>query len=155
MLQLCYASTFVNHNDDLIEDIRSILTTARVFNKQHEITGVLYYAQGKFFQCLEGEPEQVENLFQQILKDKRHTNIYRFPDNCIEKSNFKDWSMKYVQKNSEIKEYFLSIGCTEFQPHILDKDQLKEVLNILYSVNESKTPLPNQGYLQRGYTPYL
>jgi hypothetical protein len=155
MLQLCYASTYINNDDNLIEDIRNILITARNFNKAHQITGVLYYAEGFFFQCLEGEKESVEDLFTSITKDIRHTNVHRFKDQIIEQTNFKDWSMKYVQKNSDVKKYFSTIGFEKFKPHILEGDQLKDMLKILYEANENTPQLSNTGYLQRGYFPYL
>ena len=155
MLQLCYASTYINNDDNLIEDIRNILITARNFNQAHQINGVLYYAEGYFFQCLEGEKESIENLFKNITKDLRHTNVHRFEDQIIEQTNFKDWSIKYVQKNSDVKKYFSTIGIEKFNPHILEKNQLKDILKILYSANENSPQLSHTGYLQRGYFPYL
>lgn len=61
LIQLCYASERVEHlNSDLLEDLSNILTKSKLFNQEQQIFGVLYYANGFFFQCLEGEKSQVE-----------------------------------------------------------------------------------------------
>lgn len=59
----------------MLQDLRDILTEARDFNDLNGICGVLYYADNAFFQCLEGEQEVVERLFEKIQKDQRHYNI--------------------------------------------------------------------------------
>lgn len=48
MLQLCYASTRVETEQDLLQDLSDILAIARKFNYEHQIYGALYYAHGKF-----------------------------------------------------------------------------------------------------------
>ncbi|SSV71479.1 Sensors of blue-light using FAD family protein [Acinetobacter nosocomialis] len=53
-VRLCYASQRNENNEDLLQDLRDILTEARDFNDLNEICGVLYYADNAFFQCLEG-----------------------------------------------------------------------------------------------------
>ncbi len=74
-VRLCYASQRNEKNEDLLQDLRDILTEARDFNDLNGICGVLYYADNAFFQCLEGEQEVVERLFEKIQKDQRHYNI--------------------------------------------------------------------------------
>ncbi len=48
-IQLCYASTRNLQSEDLLQDLNDILTIARDFNSRHDICGVLYYADGSFF----------------------------------------------------------------------------------------------------------
>ena len=43
-VRLCYASQRNENNEDLLQDLRDILTEARDFNDLNEICGVLYYA---------------------------------------------------------------------------------------------------------------
>ena len=50
IIRLCYASIRHESSNDLIEDLNSILSTARNFNRKNEIYGVLYYANNHFFQ---------------------------------------------------------------------------------------------------------
>ncbi|WP_228139517.1 BLUF domain-containing protein, partial [Acinetobacter baumannii] len=65
-VRLCYASQRNEKNEDLLQDLRDILTEARDFNDLNGICGVLYYADNAFFQCLEGEQEVVERLFEKM-----------------------------------------------------------------------------------------
>lgn len=60
-------------NEDLLQDLRDILTEARDFNDLNQICGVLYYADNAFFQCLEGEREVVERLFEKFKMIKGTT----------------------------------------------------------------------------------
>ena len=78
MMQLCYASTRQENQKDLLEDLSDILVSARNFNQAHAIYGVLYYAEGRFFQCLEAEAEILEKVYAKIASDPRHTNLIRF-----------------------------------------------------------------------------
>ena len=90
-IQLCYASTRNLQSEDLLQDLNDILTIARDFNSRHDICGVLYYADGSFFQCLQGEKEVVEALFANICKDERHCEIISFEIMEIEETKFKYW----------------------------------------------------------------
>ncbi len=47
-VRLCYASQRNEKNEDLLQDLRDILTEARDFNDLNGICGVLYYADNAF-----------------------------------------------------------------------------------------------------------
>lgn len=156
MLQLCYASTRSDTQNDLLDDLSNILAVARKFNKDQNIVGALYYAEGYFFQCLEGEPDAVNALFDSISRDRRHHEVLRFTDREIDKPSFSQWSMKYVHKHSEIASLFSRLGFAQFVPHQLEKGHLNEFLDLLYKVDENQAGLVSpQGYKQRGYVPYF
>lgn len=156
MLQLCYASERIESEQELLQDLSDILSVARKFNKDHQINGVLYYSHGKFFQCLEGEAEVVENLFQSICRDPRHHQVLRFQDATVERPHFSEWSMKYVHKHSEISSLFSRFGLGQFEPHALQQEQLSGFLELLYRLDENQANLASpQGYKQRGYIPYF
>lgn len=157
MLQLCYASRRVDIGHDLLQDLSQILSSARRFNQQNSVVGVLYYAEGYFFQCLEGEADVVEETFAHIVNDNRHEHIHRFADQQINVPHFAEWSMKYVHQHSEIASMFKRNGLPRFQPHQLNDEQLQQFLKILFRVQENQDKLasPKTGYKQRGYVPYL
>ena len=73
-----------------------ILETARVFNKSHNLTGVLCQGKGLYVQVLEGERSVVNSLYRRIVADNRHdhTEIVHFSE--IESRKFKEWSMALV-----------------------------------------------------------
>lgn len=74
MQQLCYASQSTSAKIDLLSDITNIHNEARAFNLLNQINGVLYFADGCFFQCLEGSAEALKRLLDKLYKDHRHQN---------------------------------------------------------------------------------
>lgn len=101
---LCYSSIRAGDHENLLDEIANILTVARDFNSSHQITGVLYYSHGQFFQYIEGLESVIENLFDRIAVDPRHSFIHYYGTLPTEQRRFKNWSMKYVQGDSKIRE---------------------------------------------------
>ncbi|MFC2995710.1 BLUF domain-containing protein [Acinetobacter sichuanensis] len=156
LIQLCYASVRVEGENDLLLDLSDILVTARNFNAENSIFGVLYYADGSFFQCLEGQVEDVLALFQKIQQDKRHHQVQQFAIKEISEITFKQWSMKYVNSNTKIANFFKSIGLNKFEPHHLNSENIHEFLKILLKTANTEKPIkPSIGYQNRGYQNYF
>jgi len=156
MLQLCYASVRKESQNDLLQDLSDILAVARKFNKEQNIVGALYYAEGYFFQCLEGDADKVNQLYSSIAQDLRHYNVHRFPDREVSVAGFGEWSMKYVHKHGDIASLFSSLGYSKFMPHELNSDTMQPFLQLLYNAEENQENLASpQGYKQRGYVPYF
>ncbi|WP_180122717.1 BLUF domain-containing protein [Acinetobacter sp. YH12086] len=156
MIQLCYASTRVEQQFDLIQDLSDILVRARSFNTEQRIFGVLYYAEGRFFQCLQGEQAALEQLFQLIAKDTRHRDIVRYPDQNIDQIDFSKWSMKYVNRHSEIASLFQRFGYSSFQPDVLNLEQIQAFLTTLLRLENVEQPVKlDLGYKNRGYQHYF
>ncbi|TCB70994.1 BLUF domain-containing protein [Acinetobacter sp. ANC 4216] len=156
LIQLCYASSRVESGNDLLQDLSDILATARSFNQAHDIYGVLYYAEGIYFQCLEGEKQQLEGLFSKISQDARHHQIHRFPDHAIEEIHFKQWSMKYVNQHGKITTLFKKMGLDKFLPHQLNHQQINQFLDLLLRMEESgHTTKAKVGIKNRGYQNYF
>jgi hypothetical protein len=74
-----------------------LLTFARNFNSQHDLTGMLLYIDRTFFQILEGPPETLRPLYGRIEKDDRHTKLIKLLEIPIEQRTFSDWSMGYAK----------------------------------------------------------
>ncbi|WP_180005550.1 MULTISPECIES: BLUF domain-containing protein [unclassified Acinetobacter] len=156
MIQLCYASTRVEQQFDLIQDLSDILVRARSFNTEKNIFGVLYYAEGRFFQCLQGEQAALEQLFQHIMQDTRHRDIVRYPDQTIDQIDFSKWSMKYVNRHSEIASLFQRFGHSSFQPNLLNTEQIQAFLTTLLRLENVEQPVKlDSGYKNRGYQHYF
>lgn len=137
LIQLCYASRRVEHQNDLLQDLSDILAQARSFNEAHQIYGVLYYAEGIYFQCLEGEQAQLEALFASIRKDPRHTEIHRFQDHMIDQVHFSRWSMKYVNQHGKVRQFFDKQGLNAFLPHELNAVSIQSFLELLLKLNDA------------------
>ncbi len=145
MYQFCYASKSTSPKTDLLEDLANILKEARDFNYQHQVTGVLYFADGYFFQCLEGECLTLKSLLvERLNKDPRHQDIKLFETKEIEYPSFPDWSMKYISKRSQIQQFCQDMGFNDFNPFAFQQhhvDALLEKLS-LEQAEEQKLSCP-------------
>jgi EAL domain-containing protein (putative c-di-GMP-specific phosphodiesterase class I) len=74
-------------------ELRELLGRARQYNERHGITGMLLYAEGSFFQVLEGAPDEVERLYARISRDSRHERIVRIIREPLAARCFGEWSM--------------------------------------------------------------
>ena len=72
-----------------------LLTQARLRNQQLAITGHLLYWRGQFTQCIEGPPDAIEQLWQSLQRDERHTDIRLMGRQPIERRRFQEWSMAF------------------------------------------------------------
>jgi Sensors of blue-light using FAD len=77
-------------------ELRALLAVARANNTPIEVSGLLLYHQGSFFQVLEGEKETVDAVFKKIGKDPRHTSVLLVSSKEIEKRSFGEWSMGFA-----------------------------------------------------------
>jgi hypothetical protein len=94
MFSIIYRST---GNPDLTaKDISKILETARDFNKKNGITGCLIYHNHSFIQVLEGDKTILEEVYLNIKKDKRHSDVKTlYQDYAIERK-FDIWNMAFI-----------------------------------------------------------
>ncbi|MDY6804544.1 MAG: BLUF domain-containing protein [Cyanobacteriota bacterium] len=93
MKRLTYISKFSGNLSRA--EVENIGKVSRRNNQKAKITGILLCSGGIFFQILEGEEEVVDPLYEKILKDDRHTDIFCLknePD--ILERQFPEWSMK-------------------------------------------------------------
>ena len=75
-----------------------LLEVATRHNERNGITGVLFYAEGMFIQCLEGPSLAVTETLRRILNDSRHTDIVLLEIRPISTPIFPEWSMKLISK---------------------------------------------------------
>ena len=74
-----------------------MLLKAKAYNKLNNITGILIYFDGNFIQILEGEKENVIELYNKIQADKRHKNIIKVIEDQIKKRQFEEWNMGFSE----------------------------------------------------------
>ena len=135
IFQLCYASTSTSEKTHLPLDLREVLNEAHHFNYVNNIHGVLYFADGYFFQCLEGEQVTTLELLDKIKQDPRHQQIYVFNPQHISQGHFKDWSMKFVRKNSLVSEFFQQhLQQAKFNPYLLNEGSIAALIPLLADI---------------------
>ncbi len=92
--QLVYVSEATVEFDRL--RLVALLGKARDFNATADISGVLLCGDGRFAQCLEGPAAAVDDLYNKIASDKRHTNVTLLQTVQVPKRSFAQWSMGCV-----------------------------------------------------------
>jgi hypothetical protein len=95
LIRLIYISKAVDPQTDSLTD--SILSQARAWNTQNEITGVLCEGQGVYLQALEGESGKVTRLYARIFADPRHTDLELLHCESITERRYGEWSMARVR----------------------------------------------------------
>ena len=75
--------------------LTQLLEQARLFNQQHDLTGLLLYSPDhQFLQVLEGNKEVVRSLYyEHIPHDPRHQDCYVLVEGPWLHRSFSDWSM--------------------------------------------------------------
>jgi hypothetical protein len=81
-------------------DLEAILAGARKGNADRQVTGLLAYGQGVFFQILEGPRDCVEATLAVIRRDPRHSGIRMIHDEEIAARDFEHWHMAFASADS-------------------------------------------------------
>jgi len=99
LIHIVYVSFSVK---DLTEkNLEDLLVDIRKRNKLQKVTGLLLYNDGTFIQLIEGKTGIIQNLFEKIQNDRRHSNVVLLLEESIKKRAFPDWTMGYYKLNRE------------------------------------------------------
>jgi len=110
LYRLIYMSTAKNlFTENELEDL---MEKSKQNNKKIDVTGLLLTKGKTFIQCLEGEKDNVEELYSKIENDDRHDDVIELIEEEIDSRIFTDWSMGY--RNIE-------------KVHTINTDKLKEI----------------------------
>jgi hypothetical protein len=99
LIHCVYASAASRDFDT--EELTVLLEAARENNTKLGLTGMLLYAEGSFFQVLEGQANVVDALYAKIERDKRHGQMTRIIREPIHKRNFDAWTMGFFKVSRE------------------------------------------------------
>jgi len=89
--RLIYSSQPVGFDDHIV---RAILSSSRDNNVNNNITGALIYRQDLYLQFLEGAEEKVDQTYERIIKDTRHTDIHKLNESIDNRRYFASWAMR-------------------------------------------------------------
>ncbi|SFP75803.1 BLUF domain-containing protein [Hymenobacter arizonensis] len=78
-------------------ELDALLRQSRAYNLEHDVTGLLLYTpDGRFLQVLEGEEQEIRNLYyNRISVDPRHYNCRVFSDGSSLYRSFATWTMGF------------------------------------------------------------
>ncbi len=127
--------------DGIEPTVARILSTSRTNNRKNGLVGMLYYGDGCFFQCLEGETSKVQALYRALLKDSRHTDLKVLASEPIKRLSFPDWSMKYVPIDQHMLKLMKEHGLETFDPYRFDHHLIERVMQLLQGVPDPTIPV--------------
>ena len=78
------------------EALIALLTEARNANTDRNVTGLLLYREGSFYQVLEGSESAVMATFHDIEGDPRHKEVRVLFNGETESREFADWQMGFL-----------------------------------------------------------
>lgn len=76
-------------------EIPALLDAARARNASLDISGMLLYVEGSFFQILEGPEANVQATFDRIQSDPRHLRVTQIIREPIARRHFGEWTMGF------------------------------------------------------------
>lgn len=134
-LRLVYASraNFMAGADNATvnSDMARILMQSRKNNPANGLVGALYFADGCFFQCLEGPADAVDALYARLHQDTRHRDLKVLSRNAIQQLSFSRWSMKFVPNAGAVRDLLANNGLHAFDPYTFNAKVLAEMINLL------------------------
>lgn len=141
--QLIYSSELNQTKDTSSQnfEISRILIHSKRYNSQNNIHGVLYCANGLFFQVLEGEREAVKNLFEKIKQDDRHFNVRVLAEGEVQHAQFSQWSMHLVSETQNIRRMLNDYKIKAFVPHQFGRQMLEQFTLVLSQDGQYDKPM--------------
>jgi hypothetical protein len=109
--------------EEVNDQIRNILASSRTNNARQGVTGALLYNDGNFAQALEGPLAAVEQIFEKIQCDERHSEVIVVQSGRVEEREFPDWSMAFTGGGAADR---LPVAATAFDAVFADSANAKE-----------------------------
>ncbi len=99
-------------------DLDAILAVARRNNAAMRVTGAMMLTNKHFAQVLEGPPDAVEEIFERIQMDDRHTAVAVLEVADVAARAFDAWSMGFIEDSAGIE---ATIADTEAAPRLITR----------------------------------
>lgn len=135
MDEALYRLVYISRNEIVGDDakirreIEQILASAREKNPQANITGALMFNTGSFAQVLEGAHHEIQETFERIQCDPRHSHIVMLALEPVMMREFSSWSMAYLGTDSTASTKFGDITHdAEFDAALLKGDRILELI---------------------------
>ena len=103
LIELSYLSEAVS--DFSFLGLMRLLDSARTFNKNNGITGILLYDNQQFGQIIEGERASVMKAWRRIQDDKRHHRIELLEIREITERSYPNWLLRFYGGETLTRDY--------------------------------------------------
>ena len=135
MLQLIYFSTAQLGLS--VQELEKILVSAVANNQRKGVTGLLLFNGLNFLQILEGAPAEVDDLYDKISADPRHSGVRLIRRQEIKALSYPQWGMKLKEIGADFgAQDPLSLG-QEAANALMNcsSDELKPMLKAFLTLN--------------------
>lgn len=133
MIHLIYVSTATREMSD--EDLLLLLEQSRSRNQKQHITGMLLFLNLTFIQVLEGAEKDVDEIYEDIVKDDRNTGNIIIERAEIRERTFPDWTMGFKRLTKDNSAEIA--GYTEFLDREMTPEKIanqsNKAINLLYN----------------------
>lgn len=132
LYRLVYISRNEIAGDDATvqREIEQILAASRANNPIANISGALMFNAGCFAQVLEGSHDDIQNSFERIQCDPRHSHVVVLTFETTAERRFPSWSMAYLGADSVASAKFGDImQQSDFDASLLKGDHIFGLLN--------------------------
>ena len=136
LYQFIYISRVTSIGLSGASTLNDIAEVSIAHNKAENISGILCYGNGYFFQYIEGSEQALTNLKNRILKDNRHKDIQTLAFSAITERRFTGWSLRsiilerWMLKYPKVKEFL------PFKPYEWASNDWVKFLEILQGYYE-------------------
>lgn len=121
-------------------EVGRILVQSRRNNARIRLVGGLYFADGCFFQVLEGREEDVEALYARLQHDPRHEDLQVLSRREIPEPEFRGWAMKHVPDAPEVRALMARHGRIGFEPYSFSQELTESMVSLLLGTPDSGQP---------------
>lgn len=121
-------------------EVGRILLQSRRNNGRNRLVGGLYFADGCFFQVLEGRQDQVEALYARLQDDPRHQDLKVLDRREIPQPAFRGWAMKHVPDAPEVRVLMARHGRIGFEPYSFEPALVEAMVALLLGNADSGQP---------------
>jgi len=138
LYQFIYISRITSIGLSGASTLNDIAEVSIAHNKAENISGILCYGNGYFFQYIEGSEQALTNLKNRILKDSRHKEVQTLEFSAITERRFTGWSLRsiilerWMLKDPKMK------ALLPFNPYNWAPDEWMGFVNILQGYYENQ-----------------
>ena len=121
---LIYLSVAANKFGLDEKELDELLDSCRATNEKLGITGALLYIDGDFIQMIEGDEENVKELYLKIVRDSRHSSILKLTEGWREKRLFSEWRMGF--KKMSKADFDTPNGYIDIRDALTDQSEMSD-----------------------------
>ena len=143
LCQLVYISRITSTGLSSPSTLNDISEIAIERNQTDEITGILCYGNGYFFQCVEGSEQALTNLKNRLLADERHKDMEILDFSAIDERRFSSWSLRSITLERWMTRDPVLKKLMPFKPYSWSVDEWHRFLDILQNYYEEQIRIGN------------